>query len=143
VPAQLKQLGFEAGYVDPGAWDKQPGIARLKKEFDVGEQLIEKFLAPYVYLNRDVIRKRGLDQAAVEQAVSEEMMKFKGVSFAVSSTALMQGRVAETALTRSILNSHKPSRSGDVFVVLKPHWFINDFAGLQVRSTVLAVSDFM
>jgi predicted AlkP superfamily pyrophosphatase or phosphodiesterase len=135
VPAQLKQLGFEAGYVDPGAWDKQPGIARLKKEFDVGEELIEKFLAPYVYLNREVIRKRGLDRAAVEKAVAEEMMKFEGVSLAVSSTALMQGRVAETSLTRSILNSHNPSRSGDVFVVFKPHWFINDFDGLQVAAT--------
>jgi arylsulfatase A-like enzyme len=135
VPAQLKQLRFEAGYVDPGAWDKQPGIARLKKEFDVGEELIEKFLAPYVYLNRDVISKRGLDRAAVEKAVAEEMMNFEGVSLAVSSTALMQGRVAETALTRSILNSHNPSRSGDVFVVFEPHWFINDFDGLQVAAT--------
>jgi predicted AlkP superfamily pyrophosphatase or phosphodiesterase len=135
VPAQLKQLGFEAGYVNPGSWDKQPGIARLKKEFGVGEELIEKFFAPYVYLNRDVIQKRGLDQAAVEQAVAEEMMKFKGVSLAVSSTTLMQGRVAETALTRSILNSHNPRRSGDVYVVFEPHWFINDFDGLNVATT--------
>jgi arylsulfatase A-like enzyme len=135
VPAQLKQLGFEADYVDPGSWDKQPGIARLKKEFGVGEELIEKFFAPYVYLNRDVIQKRELDQAAVEQAVAKEMMKFKGVSLAVSSTALMQGRVAETDLTRSILNSHNPRRSGDVYVVFEPHWFINDFDGLSVAAT--------
>ena len=135
VPAQLKQLGFEAGYVNPNAWDKQPGIARLKKEFGVGKELIERFFAPYVYLNRDVIRKRGLDQAAVEQAVAEEMMNFKGVAQAVSSTALMRGRVAETPLTRLILNSHYPRRSGDVFVVFEPHWFINDFDGLTVAAT--------
>ena len=31
VPAQLKQLGFEADYVDTSSWDRQPGIARLRK----------------------------------------------------------------------------------------------------------------
>lgn len=135
VPAQLRQLGFEANYVDPSSWDKQPGIARLKEEFGVGEALIEKFFAPYVYLNREVIQKHGLDQAAVERAIAEEMTKFEGVALAVSSTALMQGRVAETPLTLSILHSHNPRRSGDVFVVFEPHCFINDFDGLTVAAT--------
>ena len=135
VPAQLKQLGFEADYVDTSTWDKKPGILRLKKRFGVGEELIQEFFQPYVYLNRDVIRERGLDQAVVERAVADEMMKFKGVALAVSSTALMQGQVAETALTRSILNNHNPKRSGDIFVVFQPHWFINDFDGLTVAAT--------
>ncbi|MCR9293667.1 MAG: alkaline phosphatase family protein [bacterium] len=135
VPAQLRQLGFEADYVDPSSWDKQPGIARLKKQFGVGDELIEKFFAPYVYLNREVIRERGLDQAAVERAVAEEITKFAGVALAVSSTALMQGQIAETPLTRSILHSHNPRRSGDLFVVFEPHCFINDFDGLTVAAT--------
>ena len=37
-------------------------------------------------------------------------------------------------MTRSILNSHNPGRSGDVFVVFEPHWFINDFDGLTVAA---------
>ena len=58
-----------------------------------------------------------------------------GVALVVSSTALMKGQVSDTALTRSILNNHNPKRSGDVFVVFQPHWFINDFDGLQVAAT--------
>lgn len=135
APAQLKQLGFDANYVDPSKWDQAAGIAQLKKKFGLGEELIQKFFQPYVYLNRQLIRERGLDQAEVEQAVAEELMKYEGVALAVSSTALMRGAVAETALTRSILNNHNPQRSGDVFVVFKPHWFINDFDGLTVAAT--------
>ena len=86
-------------------------------------------------MNDDVIRERGLNQAMVEQAVADEMAKLPGVALAVSSTALMKGQVSETALTRSILNNHNPKRSGDVFVVFQPHWFINDFDGLQVAAT--------
>ncbi len=135
VPPLLNQYGIEADYVDPKTWDKQAGITSLKKQFGMGEELIQKFNAPYVYINRDLIRSRGLDQAAVEDAIAGEIMKFKGVSLAVSSTALMQGRVPDTALIRSILNNHNPKRSGDIFIVFEPHWFINDFDGLTVAAT--------
>jgi arylsulfatase A-like enzyme len=135
VPPQLNEYGIEAGYVEPDTWDKQAGIANLKKQFGIGQELIQAFHMPYVYLNRDLIRSRELDQAEVEAAVAEEMMKFEGISLAVSSTALMSGRVADTDLNRLILNSHNPKRSGDIFVVFEPHWFINDFDGLTVAAT--------
>jgi predicted AlkP superfamily pyrophosphatase or phosphodiesterase len=134
-PPQLNQLGLESDYVDPEAWDKEAGIARLKAQFGIGEELIAEFFPPYVYLNRDEIRNRGLDQLTIEEAVAEEIMKLKGVSLAISSTALMRGRVADTDLTRAILNSHNPRRSGDVFIVFEPNWFINDFDGLTVATT--------
>ena len=34
-----------------------------------------------------------------------------------------------------MLNSYNPRRSGDVYIVFEPHWFINDFDGLQVAVT--------
>ena len=134
APPLVNQYGIEASYVDTSKWDKQAGIRKLKERFGIGEELIRAFNAPYVYLNRDLIRRKGLDLADVEQAVAEEMMAFKGVSLAVSSTALMQGRVPDTPLIRSILNGHNPKRSGDIFIVFKPNWFINEFDGMTVTS---------
>ncbi len=43
--------------------------------------------------------------------------------------------MADTDLNRLILNGHNPKRSGDIFVVFEPHWFINDFDGLVVAAT--------
>ncbi len=135
VPGQLNEFGIAADYVEPGNWDTEAGIASLKKRFDIGEELIETYFHPYVYLNRDAIRERGLSQTEVENAVAEEITKFKGVAMAVSSTDLMGGHVPDTAMYRSILNNYHPTRSGDVYVVFEPHWFINDFDGLEVAST--------
>ena len=135
VPGSLNELGIDAGYVNPDAWDKEAGIANLKQRFGIGGELIAKYFHPYVYLNRGVIRDRGLNQAEVEQAVAEEIMKLEGVAMAVSSSALMEGRTPDTALIRSILDNHNPGRSGDVFVVFEPHRFINDFDGLTVAAT--------
>jgi predicted AlkP superfamily pyrophosphatase or phosphodiesterase len=134
-PPQLNELGIEAGYVQPDKWDKEAGIERLKEKFDIGQELIQQYFHPYVYLDRELIRARGLDIAAVESAVAEELTKLEGIDLAVSSTALVEGRVPDTAVIRSILNNHNPDRSGDVFVVFEPHWFINDFDGLTVACT--------
>lgn len=40
VPDYLKELGIEAGYVEPKSWDKQPALAVLKKQFGIDKELI-------------------------------------------------------------------------------------------------------
>jgi predicted AlkP superfamily pyrophosphatase or phosphodiesterase len=136
VPGHLHELGIEnAHYFDTAALDKAPAIAALKKKFGMGEELIEAFFPPYVYLNHKLIREKGLDQAAVELAVAEELMKFDGVAAAVSSTALRTGNLPDTLLMRAILRNFNPKRSGDIYLVFEPNVFINDFDGLVVAST--------
>jgi len=136
IPGHLHELGIEnAHYFDTKALDKTPAIAALKKKFGMGEELIEAYFQPYVYLNHKLIRDKGLDQAEVEKAVAEELMKFKGVAAAVSSTALRTASLPDTLLNRSILRNFHPKRSGDIYLVFEPNVFISDFDGLTVAST--------
>ena len=135
APGYLNSLGIPGKYVNPDEWDKAPGISALKKKFGIGKELIEAYRHPYVYLNREVIRQKGLDQVAVEKAVVEELIKLDGVDLAVSSTALNEGRVPNTPVMQSVLRNFNPRRSGDIFVVFQPHCFINDFDGLIVACT--------
>jgi len=136
VPGYLHGLDIhDAHYFDTDALDKTPAIAALKEKFGVGEELIEAFFQPYVYLNRDLIRDKGLDQAEVEKAVADELEKFDGVATAVSSTALRTANLPDTLLMRSILRNFNPKRSGDIYLVFEPNVFINDFDGLTVSST--------
>ena len=46
-----------------------------------------------------------------------------------------RGRLPDTPLLRSVLNNYNPRRSGEIYVVFQPNWFINDFDGLTVAST--------
>ena len=135
APPQVNEYGIEADYIDPETWDKTAGIEKLKKEFGIGKELIQAFNPPYIYLNKEIIREKGLDLAQIEEVVASEIMKFKGVNMAVSSTALMEGRVANTEDMHLILNSHNVKRSGDIFILFEPNWFINDFDGLTVACT--------
>ncbi len=136
APGYLNSLGIDrAHYFDTDALDRTPAIEVLKKQFGFGEELIEAYFHPYVYLNRELIRDKGLDQAAVENAVADELRKFKGVAAAVSSTALRTASLPDTVLMRSILRNFHPKRSGDIYLVFEPDVFINDFDGLIVAST--------
>ncbi|MGI9316033.1 MAG: alkaline phosphatase family protein, partial [bacterium] len=136
APGYLHNLGIRtANYFDVESLDKAPAIAALKKKFGIGEELIEAFFQPYVYLNHKVIRENNLDPIEVEQALALELSKFKGVAYAVSTTALRTGKVPDTFLMQSILHNFHPKRSGDIFIVFEPNVFINDFDGLTVTST--------
>ena len=88
-----------------------------------------------MYLNHEIIDAKGLDRAAVERAVAAELLKFDGVAYAVSSSALRSDALPDTLLTRSVLRNFHAKRSGDIYLVFEPNVFINDFDGLKVSST--------
>jgi len=136
VPGHLHELGIDkAHHFDTKALDKTPAITALKKQFGIGKELIEAYFHPYIYLNYNLIREKGLDQAAVEQAVAAELMKFDGVAYAVSSMALRTDSLPDNLMMRSILHNFHPKRSGDIYLVFEPNVFISDFDGLTVAST--------
>jgi predicted AlkP superfamily pyrophosphatase or phosphodiesterase len=135
TPGYLESLNIPAGYVDPDSWDKDAAIERIRKKFKIKGPLIETYDHPYLYFSADVKNDARIDQDALEAAVVEELMKFHGVSLAVSSSALRGGNLPDTALHRAVLRNFNAKRSGDVFIVFEPNWFINDFDGLTVAST--------
>jgi predicted AlkP superfamily pyrophosphatase or phosphodiesterase len=135
TPGYLESLKIPAGYVDPASWDREAALSRIKSRFGVDGELIETYDHPYLYFSADVKNDASIVQGDLEAAVVEELMKFPGVSLAVSSTALRKGRMPDTELYRSVIRNFHPKRSGDVFIVFEPNWFINDFDGLVVAST--------
>jgi len=132
APGYLESMGIPTGYVSPDSWDKQPAIDRIKSEFGVSGKLIEGYDHPYLYLSNEVISNSEIDLLALETAIVDELVHFPGVSTAVSSIALERGIVADTYLTRAMTNNYHAKRSGNVYLVFDPGWFINDLDGLSV-----------
>jgi len=135
APGYLTELGFEASYIDPETFDKEGAIAALKARYGIGKELITTYSHPYLYLNRAEIRRKGLSQLVVEQAVADEVARFDGVAMAIPSSALASGRLPDTPLIRSVVRNYNPRRSGDIYLVFEPNRFINDFDGLTVAAT--------
>ncbi len=135
TPGYLNSLGISAGYIQPDSWDRNAAIERIKTCFGIEGALIETYEHPYLYLSAAVTNDSRIDQEALELAVVEEVSKLPGVSLAVSSAALRRGNLPDNELHRAVGRNFHPKRSGDVFLVFEPNWFINDFEGLTVAST--------
>ena len=135
TPGYLNTLRIPAGYVDPSSWDKDSAIERIKSAFDIQGELFATYAHPYLYFASDVKNDPRIDREALEAAVVYELSRLPGVSLAVSRSALRRGNLQETELMRSVVNNFHSKRSGDVFIVFEPNWFINDFDGLTVAST--------
>ncbi|MGB3648352.1 MAG: alkaline phosphatase family protein [Desulfobulbales bacterium] len=135
VPAQLNEFGIDAQYFVADSLDKEKAIEKIKSKYGVAQELISGFNHPYVYLNHDIIQEYKLDVNEVSRAIAEELVKFKGVAYAVPSIDLVEGKIPDTRLYQQILRNFNPKRSGDIYLVLEPHWFVNDFNGSTVAST--------
>ena len=135
APGYLNSLGIESKYVTPDKWDKTPAIKALKQKLGIGREIIKTYYHPYLYLDRDVIRKKGLNQAEVEKAVAEELMKFDDVTLAISSSALREGNLPSSPAIQAVLRNFHPKRSGDIYLVFKSNQFISDFDGTRVSVT--------
>jgi predicted AlkP superfamily pyrophosphatase or phosphodiesterase len=135
APGYLNSLGIGGSYFNFDDIDKSEGIAALKAEFGVAKELVDQFFQPYLYLNREEIAARGLDFAMVSRRVAEELRELPGIAYAVSSHDLRTGAVVETSVTEAILANFNEDRSGDIYVVFEPHWFVADFDGASVTGS--------
>lgn len=135
APGYLASIGIPGGYVTPDTWETAPAVERIKSKFGLSGPLIEGYDHPYLYLSSEVREDDSIDQLALETAIAKELVAFDGVAYAIPSTRLQEGLLPENALTQAVLNNYHPDRSGDIYLVFDPGWFINDMDGLSVTVT--------
>jgi arylsulfatase A-like enzyme len=134
APGYLATIGIEAQHFSFQDVDTSPGFERLRQKFGLSTELIESFTNPYLYLDYASITGAGLEKAEVETAVAQELQKLPGIAFAIASTALRAAAVPDTFVGRAVMANFHPDRSGDIYIVFEPHWFVADFDGLHVSS---------
>jgi arylsulfatase A-like enzyme len=124
APEYMAENGMAVDRLVPSKFDVEPGIAVLKKRFGIGTELIKMYKHPYIYLDHQLIREKGLDLGEVERAVADEMMKFDGIALAISSEDIKNGRLPEAPAIEQIRRNFHPKRSGDIYVLQEPYWYL-------------------
>lgn len=88
------------------------------------KDVAKRFFRPYLYLNDEVIKAAKLELSTVEQTIADALTGKEGIALAVAGSALP--RMQDTPLLRRIRNNTHPERSGDIYVVQEPYWFLFD-----------------
>ncbi|MHC4116797.1 MAG: alkaline phosphatase family protein [Planctomycetota bacterium] len=120
MPEYMTELGLEAGRLYPD------DVIRIANE--VGKQqfgidgLVRFFFRPSLYLDHAKINAAKLDREVVERATAAALTDSRGISLAVSRSGLPS--MQKTAVVAQIRRNFHPSRSGDIYVVQDPYWFM-------------------
>jgi arylsulfatase A-like enzyme len=120
----MAQKGMAVGRLIPSTFNTEPVIEALKQRFGIGKELIKMYQHPYIYLDHQVLREKSLESAEVERAIAKELIKVDGIALAVSSSDLQSGRLPEALIIQQVRRNFHPKRSGDVYVVQEPYWFL-------------------
>jgi hypothetical protein len=126
LPEVVRIRGDKAGRIPPDALEES-AEEFLDKTYGKGDgkpRWIEKFINPWFYLNRPLLRDRGLKPADVEEALAAWLKKQPGIQTAYTSAQLSKGTLKDDAIGEAVRRSYHPRRSGDVTLVVKQYYQI-------------------
>ncbi len=97
-------------------------VAFINQKFGEGDWLINASNMQ-VFLNRDLIRERGVDMYEMQTVVADYILDFEGVAYSYPAHIIQNGDFDEGGIKGQLIRGYHQKRSGDVIVVLDPAWF--------------------
>ena len=91
------------------------------RQFEVIVNWVLEYEDKCLYLNHNLVYEKDLSLADIQNEVATFAMQFRGVSHALSATA-MRTSYFGSGYARKMQNSFYPRRSGDVIINLMPGW---------------------
>ncbi|HBE93571.1 MAG TPA: alkaline phosphatase, partial [Gammaproteobacteria bacterium] len=119
MPEYMTELGFAAGRLD--AKDIIAAANEAGKQLGIDE-VVRYFFRPYVYLDKEKITAANLDYRQVEKAIADALTDFEGVNLAVSTKNF--SRYKGNPLLKQVKRNQHTTRSGDIYVIQDPYWFL-------------------
>ncbi|MEJ1965185.1 MAG: alkaline phosphatase family protein [Gammaproteobacteria bacterium] len=128
IPEERKGHGYDAERF--GGDELRAKLnASLRQRLDVKVDLVAAVIPPGVYFDPSKLRETKLEPAVAESALAQALRELSGVAYAFTRTDLMAGRVAGTPLLNRVQRAFHPKRSGDVVVVQKQFYFLDEDPG--------------
>ncbi len=121
MPEYMTELGYDAGRLDPNEIVEVANKAGQQLGID---EIVRFFYRPYIYLNDEKIIASKLNPLQVEQAIANALTDFDGINLAISTKSL--STQIGNPLFKQIRNNQHVTRSGDIYIVQDPYWFLFD-----------------
>ncbi len=114
-----EEFNMPVGYISPESM-----VALLKSYLNISygqDEWIEFVSEQQIYLNRELIEKKGLDLEEVQMKAASFINQFEGIKLAMPASDFEQGDYLKSQLAM-ISNSFNFKRSGDVLYILEDGW---------------------
>ena len=126
MPEYMTELGYKASRLEPDAIVQAAND--VGKKFGIDE-VVRFFYRPYIYLDENKIAAAKLDRSTVEHAIADALTNFEGIAIAVPSSRL--STLPSGPLIDQVRNNHHVARSGDIYIIQEPYWFLFDYGPVK------------
>ncbi|RJG49918.1 alkaline phosphatase family protein [Motilimonas pumila] len=135
TPSYLQAMGDQkAEYFNFQLLDAKVLSDLLSKALNQKGKWVEQYAQPYIYLDHDLVKQHKLDLAKVQQVLADRLSQVPNIQYAVPTSRIVDGQLANTRVMNLVANNYHPQRSGDVHLIFSPNVYINDLDGLKVAS---------
>ena len=121
MPEYMTELGYAAGRLDPDAIVATAN--QVGKRFGI-DDIVRFFYRPYLYLDEEKISNADVDRVRIEQAIADALTDEDGIALAVAGSRLSE--LPTDPLVDYVRNNHHVTRSGDIYIIQEPYWFLFD-----------------
>jgi predicted AlkP superfamily pyrophosphatase or phosphodiesterase len=128
MPEYMSELGYEAGRIY-----SEDIIEKVNKigasEFNI-DGIAKSFFRPSLYLDEEKITNAGLNKLKVESVIAAKLTDTPGIALAVGRNGLPE--MEKQPIYYQIKNNFHSVRSGDIYVVQDPYWFLFEKGAIGV-----------
>lgn len=124
VPQELIDKKLPAGYFDSDTAVEELSVY-LKTEFG-DQEWVEDYINQQVYLDRDLVQKKGLSLKIIQEKAADFLLHFEGV-LSTNTAHNLQYKNYSSGQQKMYQNGFHYGRSGDVYIQLKSGWLDSNY----------------
>ncbi|WP_440999726.1 alkaline phosphatase PafA [Fodinibius sp. SL11] len=124
VPQELIDKKLPGGYFDSDTAVEELSVY-LKTEFG-DQEWVEDYINQQVYLDRDLVQKKGLSLKIIQEKAADFLLQFEGV-LSTNTAHNLQYKNYSSGQQKMYQNGFHYGRSGDVYIQLKSGWLDSNY----------------
>jgi arylsulfatase A-like enzyme len=124
IPEEMQARGLDAGRIPLTVLEKAAQEA-LAARYGAGDWIVG-MIEPTLYLNQKTLADRGIAAGVAESVAARALEAVPGVFAAYTRTQVLEGRLPNDSLSRAVTAGFHRTVSGDVVVVPRPYWFLDN-----------------
>ncbi|HEY6330686.1 MAG TPA: alkaline phosphatase family protein, partial [Blastocatellia bacterium] len=124
IPQLMALNKFDAQTIDPQKCSDAVNTA-LSARFGQGKWVLD-IVNDQVYLDRNLLTQQKADPADAERITGQALMTVPGIATFFTRSQIMSGEMPPGFAAQRVANGFNPVRSGDVWLVAKPFWFLGE-----------------
>ena len=105
--------------------EQAPAVQQFKAAYGITDP-ISSYTSPWIYLDRPLLQAAGANPAEAEALIIASLRSLPGLAWVFEKQRIALGDLPDTHLGRAVTANFLPSRSGDLYPILSPGWFMKD-----------------